>query len=1114
MKKYLLAVLVLLACSLAAQEEAAMQAEESSVPEATEQRTLRSEDILELDIRTSSLMELASWCRSLGLSEGGTREELANRLRSYFGLPPQGGTVSEDTRTIIIESARTTEYFTIETVDEEYARLRGDVVVSLKDGDAVHRIMAWEILYNRTRNVLTASGGVVYIKEEGNSIETFSGDSITVNLDNWSSIFLDGISERSVSGSETAYRFSGTVISRNDEEVTVLTGAEITNGQNEEALWSLYASKLWLLPGSDFAFLNGILKVGNIPVLWIPAFYYPMDEIIFHPVLGTRAREGTFLQTTTYILGRPKAQATAENSITRIFGSAEDGEQERVGLFLRTIGPRTVSTEEPRLSILFDAYTNLGFYLGTELSLPKKNNFGAFNFSFGLGLTRNIYQVRYGNSPFANYDGTSEWNSSYLFALSVPLRYRMEMTGSVSFVQGSFSWNIPFYSDPFVNRDFMNRSEVLDWLAMLREGAAAGSQQVSDGSISSFEWRLDSSFSPNVTNLSPYITSFSIPNFSSNLSFASRNTVPALSLAASPLNPDSMFFFPNKLVLFSISASMAGTPYSSGQSTAAAFGTAHAGADLLPSEPVSPWEEPEKNLLPQTGADSNSLIPPALNQRFDIASSGSSRLTFNYTFNPNAASELQFLNDKWKNAEDIDWNEISSVLTRVRADSSLGLSLNHTGPVAYTGSFRISGTGSWQDFSYLNDAVGDIGAARRRAYNETYLSSSYDFSFSLRPFSQDAVWRNSSFQYDLRGLLAKTVFDGSNVTNTQDNPEWKWEFGEWTRAKLNANTVSARFEASIMDQVQNLTLSAILPPMNSQIAGNATFRVWLFETYIRNTYIFEDGANSRTGFQPIYFTEILRVDSQISLEQYMVYDPDIIKFTTLTTTLKLWGFTARYMMGYMVPYHLQYNDVPDPSKPNGWIQQSNGEKNLVPQELGFSFDYRLPEYKFGNSPFSFSFDFKTSLDFDLQRYTYSKLTLSLGIEFNISKFLDIRFTTSSENTQMYWYLRSLPFFTTDVPLPANVETNFFVDLANSFRFDRDDLRRGSAFKLKGFRLDLVHHLGDWDATLGITLSPYLDRNVSPPVWKFNNEISFMIRWIPIQEIRTEIAVDKGIITFK
>jgi hypothetical protein len=1123
MKKSLLAVFIFLACSLAAQEEAELKAEESTVTEPAAQRTLSSEDILELDIKTSSLMELASWCRSLGLSEGGTREDLANRLRSFYGLPQPGGTVSGERSTIIIESARTTEYFTIETVNEEYARLRGDVVISLKDGDAVHRIKAWEILYNRTRNVMTASGGVEYIKEEGTTVETFKGESITVNLDNWSSIFLDGTSERSASGSETSYRFSGTVISRNDEEVTVLTGAEITSGNNEEALWSLYTSRLWLLPGSDFAFVNGILKVGNIPVLWLPAFYYPMDEIVFHPVLGTRSREGVFLQTTTYILGRPKSPESTQNSITKIFGSSEDGEKERVGLFLRTVGPKSISTEEPNLSVLFDAYTNLGYYLGTELSLPEENNFGVFDLSFGLGLTRNVYQVSYGHSPFANYDGTSEWNSSKFFALNVPLRFRMEMTGSVSFGQGSvgqgsLSWDIPFYSDPYVNRDFMNRSENLDWLGMLRDRNEEA-EETDDSSISGYEWTLNGSFTPRITNLSPYVTSVSIPNISSSFSFASRDAVPEPENAeyASPPNPNSIFFFPNKFVLFSLSASVAGTPFSTSQGAASRSGAdTPVGDTPLSSPPVSPWEEPEENpSLPRSGTKTDSLKPPELNQRFTIASSGSPQLTFNYTLNPSAASELQFQNDSenWKNADDVNWNEISSILTRVRADASLGLSLSHTGAGsrAYSSSFRILGTGSLQEFNNLNknQSADVISTARRRAYTETYFTSSYDFSVMLQPFYRNPIWSNSNIQYTLRGLLAKTVFDGDNVTELSDDPRWYWEFGTWQKEKLTANTVSTRLEASIMDKVQNLTLSAILPPLDSQITGNAVFRAWISETRIRNSYFFNSNANNKAGFQSVYFTEILQFNNRNSLEQYVVYNPEVDEFTTLTTTLNLGNFSARYMMSYMNPYTLRYNDPPNP---NGWIQ--TGDKSLEPQELSFSYNQSFVRQSFWYSPLSLSLNFRTTLNFDLQRYTYSKLTFSFGLEFNISKFIDIRLTTSSENVQMYWYFRGLPFFTNDIPLPPTVETNFFVDLVNSFRFDREDLRRSSAFKLKSFKLDVVHHLGDWDAILGMAFSPYLDRTQSVPSWKFNNEISFMIRWVPIEEISTEIAVDKDRITFK
>ena len=286
---------------------------------------------IDMDIRTSSLMELAAWARELGISDGGTRDDLIVRLRNYYGIPHPASPPAEQ-RIIVIESAKTTEYFTIDAVNEEYVRLTGDVVISLKDGNATHRIKAWEVLYNRTRNVITASGGVEYVREEGGTTETFRGASITVNLDNWSSIFLDGASTMAGTSGASAYRFAGTVISRNDEEVTLLTRAEITNPLNEDALWSIRAARLWLLPGNDWAVLNAVLRVGNIPVLWIPFFYYPADEIFFRPVLGSRTRDGTFLQTTTYLLGRPTASAMTENSITRIFGgSPDDMEMRREG---------------------------------------------------------------------------------------------------------------------------------------------------------------------------------------------------------------------------------------------------------------------------------------------------------------------------------------------------------------------------------------------------------------------------------------------------------------------------------------------------------------------------------------------------------------------------------------------------------------------------------------------------------------------------------------------------------------------------------------------------------------------------------------------------------------
>jgi hypothetical protein len=217
-------------------------------------------------------------------------------------------------------------------------------------------------------------------------------------------------------------------------------------------------------------------------------------------------------------------------------------------------------------------------------------------------------------------------------------------------------------------------------------------------------------------------------------------------------------------------------------------------------------------------------------------------------------------------------------------------------------------------------------------------------------------------------------------------------------------------------------------------------------------------------------------------------------------------------MAHISPYYLNYNRIPYPNLPAGWVQI--GDKTLVPQDFNLGYSKSFQKKNFWNDRISFTNRISSSLLFDLQRYTYSKLTFSYGMDFEISRFIVMKFNISSENTQIYRYFQGLPFFTSSVPIPSSVETNFFVDLLNSFRFDSENLRRESAFKLKSFSLDVVHHLGDWDATLGITLSPYLDSTAGTlPSWKFNNQISFLVKWVPIEEVRTQITHDKDRLGF-
>ncbi|MDR2394866.1 MAG: LPS-assembly protein LptD [Treponema sp.] len=1075
------------------------------------------QQILEMDIKTSSLRELATWCRSLGLSEGGTKDELANRLRGYFMLPlpqtvqeeePVEGTPKPKKQTIItIESARSTEYFTLEVVDEEYARLRGNVVVSLKEEDAVHRISAGEILYNRTRNMMSASGGVEYRKESGDTIETFKGASITVNLDNWSSVFVGGVTEKSVTGNTTAYEFAGTLISRSDEEVTVMTRATISNAKNPEALWSLQAYKLWLLPGSDWAVLSAVLKVGEIPVLYIPFFYFPADEIIFHPVVGTRSREGNFVQTTTYLLGRPKTNPASESSISKILGSSADMEKTRQGLFLRSTGRKSRDSNDTRLSLLFDAYSNLGAYLGTEVILPRKGIFGGMDLSAGLGFTRTIYQLNSGYSPFAQYDGSDEWNKSSIFFTEIPFRYRLNTKGSLSGKYGSFTWTFPFYADPFVDQDFLDRSEEMDWITMLK-GDTEDEETSTTSALGSYEWRLSGSITPSVTVLNPYVSSFSVSSLSTSLSFRTRTS--ARVSAASPTSPERLFFFPDKLTLYSISTSIAGTPLTvGGTKTSTAPQTDTEAPDPFQGigVPRSPWEHPEES---ESATDNPSpldqLGPPILSQKFTVPGSGRPQFAIDYRLTPTGASELQYRSSlqNWPEREAIDWQEVSSVLTTVGSNGSLGFTFSEPKTSLYTTGLRFSGNGQWQGYTHINEEAEEFNTptaldnARLRAYNATLFTTSYEFSTTLKPFYSSSIWGNTNFQYNLKGLLAKSVFDGTGA-----DPSWDVAYGKWDKEDLTTHQVAANIAASVMDKAQNLTITADIPPEENTLAGNATFRIWQTETALRGK-ILEPYNEEERKFEPVYFTEKLLFgkNNAYSLTQEITYDPELKEYTNLTTRLSWGGLSASYTALRSRTYTLEAT---------GWVQ-SQEEETLNPKELQITYGKTFKKDKLWGKRLSFSLSLNSALSLDLQRYTYSQYTFTLGCTLGITNFLDISLNTRSMNTVVFRYLQNLPFF--DLPMELPGEQNLLEDLFNSFRFDDDALRRSSGFKLKSFSLNLVHHLGDWNAKLGITLSPYLDQSNGRPVYKFNNEISFLIQWVPISEIKTEISANKDKIVFK
>jgi hypothetical protein len=1066
---------------------------------------------IEMEINTSTFPELAAWCRSLGLSEGGTRADLVSRLRTHFTLPLPAGE-GEDTRKIItIESARSTQYFKLEVVDEEYARLTGDVRVSLKEADATHRIKAWEILFNRTRNILTASGGVEYIKEQEGTVETFRGDSITVNLDNWSSVFLNGVSERSVTNESTSFRFAGNVISRNEQEVTILSKATIGNGNNPEAHWSLEASRVWLLPGSDFAIFNAVLKVGEIPVLYIPFFYYPADEVVFHPVIGYRSREGNFVQTTTYILGRPQASSSSESSLTKILGNSSDMEKKHEGLFLRSTGKKVQNPNTTSLKAMVDYYTNLGTHLGAELNTPRYGILNPVNLSFGLGFTRTVVPLGTGFTPFApTYDGSSDWNSSNLFSTEVPFRYRFKMDTALNGKYGSLSLNFPYYSDPWVDRDFTNRTEAMDWVNMVQQGAALD-EESTENQIGDYQWQLSGSLNPSISQLAPYVTSLSVSSITSTMSFKQLQSQESLAYPNTDprgREPNTYFFAPDRFTIYNISGVVSGTPLT--LETGGLNRRNRSSKTETPVEdplknigvPRAPWEEADAGLT-QDGKNADKLVPPALNQTFNFSSGGAPRFSIDYRLSPTSSSELQFRSGNWKEYRDINWNDVSSVLSTFGGDASTTFNLNHVDGL-YSNAFVFSGNGAWRQYAYLNEeayptttpGVNPLSELRKQQYSQSFFSTSYGYTHTLRPLYRSEVWGQSNIQYSLRGRIARSKF---LTSSTGDNPEWEIEYGGWDNEKIDTHQLATNLTASVMDKTQNVTFTADMPPRETALSGNATFRAWITETN-GQMRVRRPEAENQWRYEPFYSTQTIRFGNFGSFVNYIIYDTELKELTTLTSTLTLWGLKAQYSASHTEGYEFS-------SSRQDWIL-SNRDKSLRPKDFTLSYTGNFAKSELWGNRLKFSVDLNSRLFIDLQRYTSSSFSQSLGFTLGINGFVDLSFSATSENVEVYRYLQDIPMF--DLPILYPGEKDVLRDLANSFRFDDDDYRRSSAFKLKNFKLSANHHLGDWNAILDVTMSPYLApaSGSSPAQYQLNTEFGFLVQWVPVSEIKSDIKYDK------
>ncbi len=1132
------------------------------------------------DIATADLYQLENWCRILNLDYHGTVDALRRRLYAYFEIESAdqpAGTAAE-TRRISIKSADSTRYFTLEEREEGYIEITGGIVLELEspqDGN-VHKIEADRLLYNQASGDLSAYGNVRYLLTEGETQkETFYGESLTVNIEDWESRFLKGytLQDRTVNEKELTFSFYGDTIARSSSEIIYMQEGRITSSEMVPPSYQIKADEIWVYEPGEWLLDGATFYIGRVPVLMFPFFFQLRDSMIVNPSVGFDLEKGAFMQTTTYFYG--ESSAMEEDSLSFLqMTSVEDTDRvtEWRGLYNRTRdNPTEEELEAARkrnsrgdyFRLLMDYYSRTGLVSALDLSIGSTAWFDSLHLFGGVGFTRVV-------ADYAPYTYTwqdpddgellSVWEGSWVGGMYLPVRLNLSAGVETTMDRFKLNLELPFISDPLIEDLYENRSESIDWgklLALTEEDSTTSSSSLPTG----FSWDLSTSWTADTSALSPWVTAFSIKNFSSSLDWVyGKMTSGALTSAEiEELLPHydavsgsyASIYFPyaKTLVLPEITLSLQGTLYPWGKEGKTAEKTAEEDLDLIP-----PWTEQLENPeSAEADEDSSIYVPDRLDDfTFSLDGDTGAEPSLTYQFTPYINHGYTFDIYGWDNSwndwsladpdvvsypspEDVSFDTAYS-LTTLSGDARLNFSSDFSNRVW---SLEESLSFTYQEKIRQLTIDSAIPDPEEESWNDllesdkeaSYERLSHSLTLTARPFVNSAVPVDQVIEYRLQHYLYSREYDSDDGLQTQVLP---WERSTLQQQKVTSTT---GFDPGGYDQT--VVLSVILPPLLGDINGSYTGDFGSFDfyaageieevddnnwkpqestllgkysfadrIYLSQEFIFDedDGSDFRLREGESIFSAAVKdntLGSKADFAYLLDYSDDQGDYYPLqpdSLVLSGWagGFTASYSMEYTEPYSLE---LPG----SGWVKAAYPE--FIPSEVTMSYKKNYTPDPMWKRRVNLDFSIESGLTQDLNKFSDSSFFFETGLDFSVYKFLDLSFSFSSENTAIFRYLPWLLKGTGIEPL------NPLDDLVKSFNFFDNEERRLSNFNLQSIDLKAVHHLDQWDLTLEYTGLPELDSTGSQSRYVWESTFSIYVQWNPIPELEQSVDYSDGDFSF-
>lgn len=1069
---------------------------------------------------------------------------------------------TEEKTVITIENAQSTEYRKNKETGDDNIVLSGDVVISVTKGSTKTTIHADTIRYDRVTQMMYADGNVS-MEQSGSSSgnDNATASSLLFNTSTLEGVFDGGRVVQTKTDSLNLPSGSTLIVAsdifgRSKSNTIAFKDGRLTFCDDPDPHWHIDATRIWLLPGGEFAFFNALLFVGVVPVMYLPAFYYPKDEVVFNPVFGYDRRSGYFVNTTAYLYGRKPLDTTTTTSTTSSSStdstSTESSGSENLkalfnfmkptvlkkqkleGIVLHNLDEDYTGSTSNYFKILGDWYSNLGAMAGVS-GVFKPNDYitdvellAEFGFSNTVFLDSSSGQYY----PYAS-SGKKYQDSSDFLGMKFPFRYGLNAKFTLS-KPFSFSMSLPLYSDPYFSGDFSTRSETMDWISYLMKSISTDTDTYTATEVSSFTWSVSASYTLPVPEvLKPYISAFSF-SLNSSLIFSDMTNGAVTSTdALSTYSPERKFYYPSQITPLTASVSWSGSLVKI-TSPASASSAAKTQTPSFPVAPVVPDElktekekEAERLAAEKEKADKDSqgkdkpadaavaADKPAQDDALktetalpEIAASSDQVQTisgFNYdlsySIKPSVTSQIAYSSTPLSEPEDFDWKRLKSSMYTVKLPASV------TSTASYGGSFLsmsnvLNFDPVFQDHPYISTVTAEGGYSESSAdslkvadYTATKRDLTNTNSVTLNPFAYIDTFKNTGLKYSNTIKIVRTKFTG-----TADDPEWDYLNADWSDSdSITTHQFDFTFaaqEGKSDEYSQTLVLSTTLPPQVDKYYGTLTLK------FPFTSFSVETGYERTSSTDPTWKKDPFRQTLSLSFfktnpltftESYS-YNLQDSHHDSFKLALSWAGLQAAYTMSYTTGYDFDAN--------SGW--QARSSEDFLPYSLSFSYAPASKTLYTWKNRVSLLPGLSTSIVADLLRPTNSYFLFTPSITFKISDFLTLTFSSTSKNSVIYRYFQKA--FGNDGLVPG--EQNIYKDLFDSFRFDNEALRRASGFKLKSLNFSLTHDLHDWDFTTTFKVEPRLVTPASgSKYYDFSPYITIGVLWRPMSSMKTQI-VDK------